>query len=104
MWPDMRESHNFFECATGGILILKAPGTAYYPETRTCDYDETIPLCLRKAWDMRVLQVPGDLKVFKVFVARAALLMIRICASKPRFCSGRPRFRHNPQSAEDPGL
>ena len=52
MWPDMHDCHNFFECAAGGIPVLKTcgPGTAYCHETRVCDYEGKIPLCSHKGW------------------------------------------------------
>ncbi|KAF7133748.1 hypothetical protein CNMCM5793_005102 [Aspergillus hiratsukae] len=46
-WPDVRDCHNFFECAAGGIPVLKTcgPGTAYCPSTGVCDYEFKIPAC-----------------------------------------------------------
>ncbi|RHZ61810.1 uncharacterized protein CDV56_107079 [Aspergillus thermomutatus] len=46
-WPDVHDCHNFFECAAGGIPVLKTcgPGTAYCPQTGVCDYEFKIPAC-----------------------------------------------------------
>ncbi|RHZ58350.1 hypothetical protein CDV55_103695 [Aspergillus turcosus] len=46
-WPDVQDCHNFFECASGGIPVLKTcgPGTAYCPVTGVCDYEFKIPSC-----------------------------------------------------------
>ncbi|KAF7179919.1 hypothetical protein CNMCM7691_008971 [Aspergillus felis] len=46
-WPDVHDCHNFFECAAGGIPVLKTcgPGTAYCPVTGVCDYEFKIPSC-----------------------------------------------------------
>ncbi|GFF34695.1 collagen-like protein 6, partial [Aspergillus udagawae] len=46
-WPDVHDCHNFYECAAGGIPVLKTcgPGTAYCPVTGVCDYEFKIPSC-----------------------------------------------------------
>ncbi|EAW15027.1 carbohydrate-binding module family 14 protein [Aspergillus clavatus NRRL 1] len=46
-WPDVHDCHNFFECASGGVPVLKTcgPGTAYCPKTGICDYEFKNPAC-----------------------------------------------------------